>query len=72
MMHPEGGTGAAQVYIVNFPSSPPYGIDSIVIIWHISQVSSMVDVAQLVERQTVALGVAGSSPVIHPADSSVL
>ncbi len=26
----------------------------------------MVDVVQLVEHQFVALGVAGSSPVIHP------
>lgn len=28
----------------------------------------MVDVVQLVEHQVVILGVAGSSPVIHPED----
>lgn len=32
----------------------------------------MVDIAQLVERQFVALNVAGSSPVIHPFSSLFL
>ena len=32
----------------------------------------MVDIAQLVERQIVALEAVGSSPTIHPIDSDML
>ncbi len=41
-------------------------IDYFLFLVHSKPCQSTVDVAQLVERQTVDLGVAGSSPVIHP------